>query len=293
MNDRLEWEHLPESVRDVIEDKTGTVIKAETVIGRRSGLAARLYAAQDDIFIKAIPADSPAAEPYRREQWAGWHLPVEAPAPRSLWSLEIDGWLVLASELVNDHARHVDLRHDSEDLPLVLDAVGWLAAQHCAIPGPSAVEHFSSLYAKGRVMLDQPHVRDPYLPALEGFNIDRLGGSTLTHGDLGPRTLLTKDTVIYAIDWSTASLGAWWIDLALLAPQLIAEGHSPQQVDELLSAAAPAWANAPARDVIGLTAICGSHHLYQAEHGPDNRRDEALRLAHACPAWLTHRLARL
>ncbi|MFD0479857.1 hypothetical protein ACFQ0B_75750 [Nonomuraea thailandensis] len=279
-------------MRDVIEDRTGTVIKAETVIGRRPRCATRLYAKEDDVFIKAVPANSPAAEPYRREQWAARHLPVPAPAPRLLWSLEIDSWLVLAFELVNDYARHVDLRHDSDDLPPVLDAVGWLAAERCALPGPSAIEHFSGLYAKGRLMLDQPHVRDLYLPALEGFDIDRLGGSTLIHGDLGPRTLLTKDTVIYGIDWSTASLGAWWIDLALLGPQLIADGHSPEQADELLSAAAPAWANTPAPDVIGLTAICGSHRLYQAEYGPGSRRDEALRLAHACRTWLTHWRAR-
>ncbi|MGW3352639.1 hypothetical protein ACWDA3_55910 [Nonomuraea rubra] len=293
MNDRLDWEYLPQRVRDVIEDRTGTVIKAESVIGRRPGVAARLYAEQDDVFVKAIPADSPAAEPYRREQWAGRHLPVPAPAPRSLWSLELDGWLVLAFELVNDYARHVDLRRDCADLPFVLDAVGSLAVERGAVSGPSAVEHFSSLYAKGRLVLDQPHVRDLYLRAMDGFDVDRLGGSTLIHGDLGPRTLLIKDGSAYAVDWSTASLGAWWIDLVLLAPQLIAEGHSPEQVDELLSGAVPAWANVPAREVIGLTAIWGSHHLYQAEHGPVTRRDDAVRLAHACTTWLTHWLPRL
>ena len=74
---KLPWESLPPSRVSAIEEVTGPVIKAESATGGlMPGLAAVLHTATGRYFLKAVPADSPAASLYEREMAANSGLPT-------------------------------------------------------------------------------------------------------------------------------------------------------------------------------------------------------------------------
>jgi thiamine kinase-like enzyme len=156
-------------------------------------------------------------------------------------------------------------------------------------------EYVGAMWASASIMQDDPaaHLLGLYADALTQFDLARLGGDTLLHGNLGPQTLLTKDGTIYAIDWSEASVGPWWIDLAFLAPQLVAAGHSVEQADELLLEATPIWLEAPPDLVAGLAAVWSLYHLHQAQYGAGKRREDEQRLADAGQEWMRYALTKL
>ncbi|HEX4816016.1 MAG TPA: hypothetical protein VFV66_25000 [Nonomuraea sp.] len=293
---RLSWEDLPDSVHDRITAHYGRVDKAETVHGERPGFAGRVYAQRDDAFIKAVPLTAPSADLalVRSEQRAAEILhthPEPTPAPVLLWTNTVDGWLILAWELINDHARHADLGPGSGDLPFVLDTLGWLAEEPITAHGRSAAEHYNRVWAAGRVLLDQPAtLPNPrlYRGALDGFDVDRLDGASLVHTRLGRRSILVKDNQIFVVSWSHWCRGPWWIDLASLAPHFIAKGNTPEQTDEMLGAAVERWPEASAADVAGVAALEALHHRYLAEYGPKLRSEEEARLAVACHEWLAY-----
>ncbi|MDP4511751.1 phosphotransferase family protein [Nonomuraea turcica] len=297
MNDRPNWQALPISIQDAVEAQIGSVKKIETVECSRPGFAARVYAAHDDVFLKAVPRTSPSAELHRRERWAARHLRPSARTPRLLWDLDKDRWHVSAFELINDHTRRADLRPGSPDLPAVLATMAELGQMLAPSPGGArpVIEHVNGLWATARLMLDQPpgdlHQRDLYLTTLNEFTVDDLRGDTMLHGDLSPRHLLIKDGTVYVVGWSRVSFGAGWIDAALLAPQLVAAGHTPEQADALLSTV-PTWRQAPMDQVAGLTAVWTLYHRHKARYGAQERSDACMRLADAGQAWLAHRLAR-
>ncbi|TMR97321.1 hypothetical protein [Nonomuraea basaltis] len=301
MTDRAKFDDLPTIVINAIEDKIGPIRTVEAVPGDRPGFAARIYAGEDDVFLKAVPALSPAAEVYRREEWTASHLhppiPPEgplrppAPAPRLLWSTVAGGWLILAFELINDHARHADLRPGSPDLPAVLDVVERLYTALTPSPLPDqepAVEYVS------RVMASHWHLvtdaqRALFTSAVGACKDQYLDGDTLLPGTLGASNMLIKDGQAHVVDWSEALCGPAWINAAMLGPCLIAAGHSPEQAEAVLSAAT-AWMDAPADGVAGLAAVRVLPLLHQIHAGPVERRKAAARKADAHWQWAAHML---
>ncbi|GAA1613030.1 hypothetical protein GCM10009733_006360 [Nonomuraea maheshkhaliensis] len=207
VTDRPTWETLPQFVREAVEERLGTVVKSECVHSRRPGLAARIYATEEDAFLKAVPlkfADH-ILEPFRRERQAASFLPWPgAPAPWLAWRREVGDWLILAFELINDRARYVNLRPDDQDVPIVVGAVERLSWQPCREGWkgiiPSAREHVHALMDTARSLLDQPPVAltDPqlYSRAVDRLSVDRLaaGVPTLVHGDLCRKNILYKES---------------------------------------------------------------------------------------------------
>ena len=72
------------------------------------------------VFLKAAAQADPVRR-MREELECVSVLPVQAPAPRFLWSLEVDGWMVMAFEAV--FGRHPDLAPGSGDIPGYLQLV--------------------------------------------------------------------------------------------------------------------------------------------------------------------------
>ncbi|MEU8250174.1 hypothetical protein [Nonomuraea sp. NPDC048916] len=289
---RPHWEDLPETVRDTVQQQCGPVLKAETATsGIMPGLAARLHTETGSVFLKAVQMGSSAAALHLREEWANRALPEEVPAPRMLWRGTVDGWHVMVFEFVNDNSRHADLLPGSPDLPAVLDTLALLG--RLLTPGPNGampVSHnVASLQAKARHLLEGGALddRELYAAALEQFSVEQLRGDTLLHYDLSAGNLLVARGRVHVLDWSFAVRGAAWIDCALFAPRLIQAGHSPAQVDELLSTV-PAWRTAPREAVAGLAALWTLFRVYKAMHGPEETREVRARAAEAGRCWLVY-----
>ncbi|WP_431895939.1 phosphotransferase [Nonomuraea sp. bgisy101] len=291
---RPDWEDLPRTVRDAIQDQTGPVVKAETATGGiMPGVAARLHTERGSVFLKAIEAASPGAVLYEREQWASRALPATAAAPRLLWSDAVDGWLVMGFEYL-EHAREADLSPGSPDLFQALATVADLGRvlTPCPAGAPDIAENIAPLQAKGRHLLDKNGLGgdyDLYEAALERFDPVELEGDTLLHYDLSPSNLLMTPGGVRAIDWSFAARGAAWVDPVMLAPRLIQAGHTPAQAEDLLGRL-PAWDTARPAAMTGLVALWTLFRLYKARFGPENGRAFRGRAAESGRAWLVSRL---
>lgn len=292
---RVQWESLPESVRDAVQMKCGGVVKAETAAaGIMPGVAARLHTETGSVFVKAIKLDSLAAQLHQREEWANRALPEEAPAPALLMSGKVDGWHVMVFEYVNDDAHHADLSPGSADLPVVLDTIALLGPilTPCLEGATRVSENVAALSAKARHLLERRQLDDvePYVAALGRFRVEQLRGDTLLHYDLSPGNLLVAGGRVRVVDWSFAAQGAAWVECALFAPRLVEAGHSPAEVDDLLCTV-PAWREARRDALPGLAALWTMFRLYKAMHGPEEHREARARAAGAGKAWMLYQLA--
>ncbi|MGP4103288.1 hypothetical protein [Nonomuraea sp. KM90] len=298
----LRWDGLPPLVRDAITEQVGRKALAQCIPAAPGEFAARMYG-DDEVFVKAIATSSPHAHLHKRERWAARHIPAlapSAPVPRKVWEMDVGGnghprWHITAWELINDHARPIDVTGWTADLPAALDAVAQLGKllTPCPHSAPSIVQRLHSLVAKARIMLERPptqlYGRSLYDTALNGFVIDRLNGDTLLHANLSARHMLIKDQAVQVVGWSHACSGQAWVDPALLAPYLVAGGHTPEQVHTLLWAI-PAWRDAPTDLMAGMTALWTLYHLHQG-HYTDEPDEVSVRLADAGQEWLAYLVA--
>ncbi|MBC6458047.1 hypothetical protein [Actinomadura sp. HBU206391] len=158
---RREWDALPDGVRRAVEDRCGPVNKAETPAwGCSSDFSATLHVENGQVFCKGIQATAPGAWMHRREAEVNPHLPQLA--PRLLWQLEADGWLMLGFE----HApgRHPDLSPYSADLTPVAEAVTALrpALTPCPIQGRSLAARWAQLPVWQNYADDPPADLEPW-----------------------------------------------------------------------------------------------------------------------------------
>ncbi|WP_165486316.1 phosphotransferase [Frankia sp. Cppng1_Ct_nod] len=113
-------------------------------------------------------------------------------------------------------------------------------------------------------------------------------GKTLVHADLHAGNLLIADHRAFVIDWALASHAAPWVDAALLAPRLIAAGHTSHATHVLLESL-PVWQYAPWETIFGLAATLTLFREYEARYGPPRLRTRRKQVADAGHTWLrTH-----
>ncbi|MFC0861695.1 phosphotransferase family protein [Sphaerimonospora cavernae] len=293
----MQWEDLPAAVREAVQARFGSVLKAETVTaGMMPGIAACLHADSGErLFLKAIPGDNPTARRYERERWAGTVLPRTVPTPRLLWSSIGSDWITMVFEYADGRA--ADLLPASTDLPAVLATVarlGFLLTPCPAIVAPPVTDNVGFLLAESQHLLDKPDGvlphRKLYAAALDGFDPEHLTGDTLLHYDLHAGNLQVTSSGVKVIDWAFAAVGAPWIDAFMLGPRLIEAGHTPEQAERLL-AQVPAWGEAPRRSVNGLLASWTLFRFSKAMYGPAEGREFRARAAAAGRAWLIYRTA--
>ena len=302
---RLEWDDLPLTVRDAIEERLGgRVIEARNQRGGFSpGLGGRILADTGRrVFLKALsPAQNPEApDIYRREALIAAALPSAAPVSRLLWMYDEGqgGWVVLAFEDVDGHLPSLPWR--PQELERVVAAI---AEMHEALtPSPLDVAPVaekmmerlngwqrlrgdeSGLDAWSRRHLDR-------LVHLEAHAAEAAAGETLLHFDLrADNILLTGDRVV-VVDWPEACVGSGWVDIVGMAPSVELEGGpdpaeffamypgadfaDPSKVDAVLATFAGFFTyNSLQPAPIGLPTL----RAFQAAQGEISRRWLAQRL---------------
>ncbi|WP_433253904.1 phosphotransferase family protein [Streptosporangium sp. CA-135522] len=289
------WDDLPGEVRDAVEVECGTIQHATSLPGGlTAGVAVRLDATRGPVFLKALPAASPSAPLYLREQHVGVALPEGVPAPRMLWSGHTAGWVWLAFEHV-EVRRPVVLSPGSPDVADVVDIVrvlGELLVPNPAAEVPPVADNVMFLTRRADALLADPPSDLASLPAYRaaraGLDMDALAGDTLLHADFHEGNLLAGPAGVRLIDWGLACQGAAWVEIALLIPRLILAGHTPEQA-EVLADQLPAWKAAPEVAVTGLAAVWSLFREFVARNGPERIRASRARAAEAGRAWVEYR----
>ena len=250
---RHDWQELPERVRAAVRQHCGEVLEAHAPdAGRNSDFAATLHLdGGDKVFCKGVRVDSDAARMHQHETLVNGALRT-AFAPRLLWRVTIDGWLVLGFEHVA--GRHADLSPGSPDLPIIAESLSALARD--LTPSPVAGvrdlrEKWERVRAWRQLRDDPPTTLDEWtrvhlaqFAALEPVAAELVGGSTLAHTDVHELNLLIDDGSACLVDWAWAHVAAAWVDTAFLVIRLIQTGHSPAEA-ETWAATSDAWRAAP------------------------------------------------
>jgi hypothetical protein len=293
---RHEWGALSEGVQDTVERHCGgRVIKAEIPeMGCSSEFSATLHLTpRGTVFCKGIRTNAPGAWMHRNEAAVN-HLLPRGLAPRLLWRVETDGWLMLGFEHVS--GRHPDLSPGSPDLTPVADAVAALRSlTSSAVMDRSLAVRWSRLPVWRQYAQNPPAYLDSWerenlarLAELEAAAPEMLDGDALLHTDLQPGNLLINDGKVTIIDWAWASSGAAWVDPAFMVIRLIAGGHSAESA-ESWAAQIPAWQDATATALTAFAAtVLG---LWGRKTRSTSARAHSAKLTTVAREWTRYRLA--
>jgi hypothetical protein len=267
MTQAMQWEHLPQRTRDLIEHQTGPVVKAEPVTaGRNHQLAAILHTTTAGaLFLKGIHTSHQRS--HRQALEAAVAATVATTSPRLLWHLpDAGGWNLLAFEALLG-ARHADLRPGARDLGRITQALQALG--EAANPP--------------RVVTD--HIEQRWAEHAQANEAELLGGEHLLHTDLRPDNILISGTRAWIVDWSWPTRGAAWIDPACLTLWLIAHGFSPPDAQRWMRTV-PTARDVPSAALDAFTRI--NARLW-SRIAMDDPQPWKARLANAATEWTTYR----
>lgn len=251
---RLGWRDLPRAVRTRIAQLAGAEVAAETsaTSGFSPGFAAVLELTNGlEIFVKAVSAEQNPVSPElaRREILVAAALPPEVPAPRLLWSDDDGTWVLLGFEAV--HGQSPEQPWRTPDVARVLAALGKLAAARPLEPNelvPVAVA-LETEFQGWRTIVDASAAEREHEAANQGergaWVLEHLAdlasweagwaeaarGTALVHGDLRADNVLLDGDHTWLVDWPHATVGAPWLDLALMLPSVEMQGGG--HADEL------------------------------------------------------------
>lgn len=296
---RRSWEELPTAVRHAVETKCGPVLRVEAPsAGRNSTFAAFLHTADGAVFVKGVPDYDRLVTVHEHEIQINSRLrDAVQDAPRLLWTVHTEGWLLAGYETVP--GEHADFTPGSPDVPAVIDALSRLAQQLTPSPAPD-VAPLGKRYARlgGWQWLADNHADQ--LDAWEKQHLDlliqfddevpsTLPGDSLVHGDIHQLNLLVHGDQVRLIDWAWSRTGPPWVDAALLVPRLIADGREPAEAEHLVSGT---WgmqhASATADAITAFAATIYGQWRRLAFEYPSPHREAALRGA---GVWAQHRIS--
>lgn len=293
---RLEWSHLPPTVRDDVAARCGApVLGAESRTGGFTpGVAAVLTCADgSQHFVKAAStrAQRAIAGAYAEEARRWTLLPEELPVARLRWSGTVDDWVVLLADPVDGEppARPWEIA----DLEACLDALAVVAAT------PVSTDVASSTFADE--MAGWPDawegLRVPTCPerhqeaaALAAGFAAHTDGDALVHTDPGgDNWLVGPGTPPVLTDWKWPVRGAAWIDSYLLLASAYGDGVDVAP----LIASRPLLADVPSEAVDSLLALVAGYFL-RAGCGPvppssPYVRDHQSWTGTVCWLWLAER----
>ncbi|WP_419703504.1 phosphotransferase [Promicromonospora sp. NFX87] len=296
---RRSWEELPTALRHAVEAECGRVLRAEAPsAGRNSTFAAFLHTADGTVFVKGVPDYERLVTVHEHEIQINFQLrDAVRDAPRLLWTVRTEGWLLAGYETVP--GEHADFTPGSPDVPTVVDALSRLAQQLTPSPAPGASplrKRYARLAGWRWLADNQAGQLDvwekQHLDLLIQFDDEVpsiLPGDSLVHGDIHQLNLLVHGDQVRLIDWAWSRTGPPWVDAALLVPRLIGEGHEPAEAERLVSGT---WgmqhASAIPDAVTAFAAtIYGQWHRLAVEY-PSPHRVVAVRGARR---WVQHRLS--
>lgn len=226
---RIQWEDLPDPLKDAISARTGPIISGRAVTdGQNSPLAAIVETRDGKIFVKGLPSDSRLVITQAREAAAA--PLVKGISPELLWQFNDAGWNVLGFEHIEGRA--ADYSPGSRDIDLVIHLMEALAGIEIPPePGP-----WKRVETRLRTYVDDP--ADALIFA----------GQTLTHTDWMPDNVLIAHGQAWLIDWAWATPAVAWTDPAWWIIRLIARGHTVSGA-ESLAARLPSFAEADSRHI--------------------------------------------
>lgn len=293
---RRSWADLPVRVRAEVERHCGAVLgESVAPAGRNSEFAMTLRVAggqsvaAGSLFIKGITSGRAEVRAHRHEAYVNSRLPDLA--PRLLWTVEVDGWLLLGFEHIQ--GRHADLAPGSPDLRLVVEAVGALAEGLGHVAGaPGLAAQWSRLAAWRRLRHDPPVDLDPWSRAnLDRFvdwergAVDAVTGTSLAHTDLHSLNLLVGGGRLRVVDWAWSRHAQPWVDTGFLILRLIESGHSPAEAEQWAKEIG-VWAEAPEDDRTAFAvAVLGIWEFLQRDSPLPHRAG----LTVAARRWVRHR----
>lgn len=296
---RVEWSHLPPRVRGAVEERLGSpVIAADS---RRSGFTpgfASVLTTEDGsrAFVKAAStkAQRMFAEAYREESRKLHALPVQAPAARLLWTLDVEDWFVLGLEHVE--ARQPHRPWTPADLDASLDALEVVADLLTPAPPALGLDPIERDFAAFPGYWDDLRASRPDLPHLEdaarlaGRYREVVSGETLVHTDVRDDNILIRpDGGAVLCDWNFPCVGADWIDTLLL---LIGPRGDGLDVEGPL-ATRRLTRDVPAESIDVVLALVTGYFLRQADEQvpptSPHLRDHQRWQGEVCWAWLAER----
>ncbi|MEV6758445.1 protein kinase [Streptomyces sp. NPDC051214] len=189
-------------------------------------------------------------------------------SPRLCWHAQNDQWIALGFEQLN--GRPSNFAPNSPDLPAIMQLVNRIGE----IPLPAAAE----LWPETRW---DRFASDPHEAAL-------FKGDSLIHGDINPGNLLIGDTGSWVVDWAWPTRGSALIDPALLALQLIAAGHSPQDA-ETWTSQCTAWTHSDPAAIDAFARANLRMYRKRAKRYPDQTWLAAMETT--ARAWTDYRQA--
>jgi aminoglycoside phosphotransferase (APT) family kinase protein len=245
---RPPWHALPDDVRAAVELRAGApVLRAMSQDGGfTEGFASRLEL--DDgshVFVKAASATGGehAHHAYRHEARVVRLLPDTIAAPRLLWTVDVDDWIVLAFEDVESATPQRPWAPD--ELAAVLGALGPLA--EALTPAPDALLPLGTTAdldpelrfwrrcaeGDGDTALVPEVWRDRVeeLAMLESRWAEAAAGDTAVHFDLrDDNVLLAADGRVLVCDWNWIQLAAPWVDLVGLLVSVHGDGLDAERI---------------------------------------------------------------
>ncbi|WP_344478702.1 phosphotransferase [Nonomuraea monospora] len=249
----IDWDGLPYGLQRAVREHTGRVTGSRPDKGQRSDFNATLETASGLVFAKGAYQPLFAASLRNEAATVAW---VSRIAPRLLWRIDVEGWVMLGFEHVN--GRHADYRPGSPDLPLLANAV----AQLSKVPLPDHVSkgverHFGGLGA--------------------------MVGNRLLHTDLHQENVLISGDRAVLVDWAWACKGAAWVEPAMAAFRLMVAGHSIDEAEDWGRGLAT-WQDGTVLDKF----VIANYRSWRqaADHDP---RDWKLRAADMAHRWSLHR----
>jgi hypothetical protein len=263
---RVAWDELGDEVRAAVAARTGRLLDVQMAgEGMNSPIAFHLTTLTGRVFLKGLHRDHRGGvEAQQRE--AAVNPYVAHLTARILWQAEVAGWHLLAFEHLP--GRHADYHPDAHDLPQVVRLIDQLTATPPPphdVPVRQAGQRWAAYLPPGAEEL--------------------LDGTTLLHTDLSPDNVLVDGDTARLIDWAWPTVGAPWIDPAVLAFQLIAAGHPPRQAEQWAARTA-AWSCGTREAVDAFAAANSSLWEEIARQDPTPWKKE---LAAAAYAWADYR----
>jgi Phosphotransferase enzyme family len=296
---RLEWTHLPPTVRAEVEQQCGAPVTSATSQngGFTPGFASVLECEDGSRhFVKAAStkAQRTFADAYREEVRKLAELPEGTPAPRLLWSVDVDDWFVLSTEYVEAQPPHRPWRDD--ELRRCVDML--VAAAPLLTPPPAGLElpHASEEFAPWPAFWNDLRDSRPDLPhldeaaALAARFVEAMAGETVVHTDVrDDNILLTSDGRALLCDWNWPFTGAAWLDSLFLLVGPRGDGLDVERV----IATHPLLSVVPAESIDIVLALITGYFLKSAgDPVPPSSpfiRDVQLWQGEVCWDWLCER----
>lgn len=278
---RVEYSELPLAFREDMARSLGAeVVSAVNAVGGFTPGPAAVCTLDDDrtVFIKAcgFEMNFAATAMHQREAAVLAEMPSNVPAPALLGAVEADGWFGLVTEHIDGAMPTPPFTQG--DIDGILQTVSDLAVEStdCAI---GVVDPIGSHDVERDARWAWRQLRDDgqqgagawvrrhldQLVDLEADWIDAASGTALVHRDLRADNMLLTSTGGVAVDWAAASVGAPWIDLLGLLPDLhLGGGPDPQVAFE----AHPVGAAAPSAGVDCYLASLAGYFTRQSLQPP-------------------------